>query len=187
MESLHGSSVSQVDMLAEILETVKSLQKEYQKLSSTVEAINGRVNVMAGIQHTQRADPATSTPKLDAPTPVEVQEPHMESVVQPLESLRLPASVGNVDDEPQRSSLLSSTRRQSITSRIILTTYPGQSGIDPVIMRWGHPDPRLRGPVIVSRNQSTIRRRNGMLTHSFAKGYEEHICRSKISELTEVN
>lgn len=42
-------------------------------------------------------------------------------------------------------------------------TYPGQSGINPLPMDWGHKDPQERGPVVVSRTQTTIRRRNGML------------------------
>lgn len=49
-----------------------------------------------------------------------------------------------------------------MASRIILTTYPGQAGIDPVPLEWGAHDPAVRGPVVVSRQQKTIRRRNGM-------------------------
>lgn len=56
-------------------------------------------------------------------------------------------------------------RRPSITSRIILTTYPGQSGIDPVPMNWGDGDPLKRGPVVVSRHTKTIRRRNAIGAH----------------------
>jgi hypothetical protein len=40
-------------------------------------------------------------------------------------------------------------------------TYPGQSGINPLPMDWGHKDPQQRGPVVVSRGATTIRRRNG--------------------------
>ena len=53
------------------------------------------------------------------------------------------------------------SRRQSWTSRIILTTYPGQAGIRPLPLSWAHPDPKQRGPVVVSRHHSTIGRRNG--------------------------
>jgi len=48
--------------------------------------------------------------------------------------------------------------------RISLTdysTYPKQIGIDPLSMDWGNADPLKRGPVVVSRSQSSIRRRNG--------------------------
>jgi len=40
-------------------------------------------------------------------------------------------------------------------------TYPKQIGINPLPLHWGHPDPSKRGPVVVSRLASTIRRRNG--------------------------
>ena len=58
-------------------------------------------------------------------------------------------------------SLFERKHSAAATSRIILTTYPGQSGIDPLIMNWGQIDALQRGPVVVSRGQSTIRRRNG--------------------------
>jgi hypothetical protein len=56
----------------------------------------------------------------------------------------------------------SPSQRSSLTSRIVLTTYPKQIGIQPLTMDWGHSDPLKRGPVVVSRAPSTIRRRNGL-------------------------
>jgi hypothetical protein len=44
---------------------------------------------------------------------------------------------------------------------IVRRTYPGQSGINPLPMDWGNKDPQERGPVVVSRGATTIRRRNG--------------------------
>jgi hypothetical protein len=55
--------------------------------------------------------------------------------------------------------------KSGFTSRIILTTYPKQIGINPLPMDWGNPDPLLRGPVAVSRSTSTIRRRNAIGAH----------------------
>ena len=53
----------------------------------------------------------------------------------------------------------------SVMGRLLMhmayRTYPGQSGINPLPMDWGHKDPQERGPVVVSRGQTTIRRRNG--------------------------
>ncbi|TWU74735.1 hypothetical protein ED733_005571 [Metarhizium rileyi] len=60
------------------------------------------------------------------------------------------------------SALQTSSPRSEFTSRIVLTTYPKQIGIDPLRMDWGNPDPTKRGPVVVSRSPSTIRRRNGL-------------------------
>lgn len=59
----------------------------------------------------------------------------------------------------------STSSRNTMSSRIILTTYPKQTGIQPLPMRWGHPDPKQRGPVVVSRATSTIRRRNAIGAH----------------------
>lgn len=56
-------------------------------------------------------------------------------------------------------------RQAGNTARIILTTYPKQIGIDPLWMDWGHSDPLKRGPVVVSRGQSSIRRRNAIGAH----------------------
>jgi hypothetical protein len=51
------------------------------------------------------------------------------------------------------------------SSRIILTTYPKQTGINPVPLDWANSDPNKRGPVVVSRLPSTIRRRNAIGAH----------------------
>lgn len=46
-----------------------------------------------------------------------------------------------------------------------MTTYPGQSGIDPVPLEWGAPDAKSRGPVIVARSGAQLKRRNAMGAH----------------------
>ncbi|KAJ5316172.1 hypothetical protein N7476_006479 [Penicillium atrosanguineum] len=49
--------------------------------------------------------------------------------------------------------------------RIILTTYPGQSVVDPIPLNWGNGNPEERGPVLVSRESNTITRRNAIGAH----------------------
>lgn len=44
---------------------------------------------------------------------------------------------------------------------MVIRTYPKQIGINPLPMDWGNLDPAKRGPIVVSRASSTIRRRNG--------------------------
>lgn len=46
-----------------------------------------------------------------------------------------------------------------------LTTYPGQSVVNPVHLEWGKIDPNERGPVLVSRDTRTITRRNAIGAH----------------------
>ena len=46
-----------------------------------------------------------------------------------------------------------------------LTTYPGQSVVDPITLNWGDADPATRGPVLVSRSGDTLKKRNAMGAH----------------------
>lgn len=46
-----------------------------------------------------------------------------------------------------------------------MTTYPGQSGIEPVPLEWGAPDAKSRGPIIVSRRDNLVKRRNAIGAH----------------------
>ena len=49
--------------------------------------------------------------------------------------------------------------------RIILTTYPGLVGVNPIPMSWGSSDPTKRGPIIVSRHPKSIKLRNAVGAH----------------------
>lgn len=51
-------------------------------------------------------------------------------------------------------------------NRIILTTYPGQSGIDPIPLNWGAADAHVRGPIVVLRTPGCLKRRNAIGAHS---------------------
>lgn len=161
-DSTMGSSGH--DLLKQILATLQSIQSDYRQLSTALDTIEGRVNILAGVKqiynaaengqeiydeekasensgrgHDSRVSSLTDSSNMlltDVPSnPASVQ------IVKPVSSGRIPSSTAS--------------------SRIILTTYPGQSGIDPLVLNWGHRDPLQRGPVVVSRSQSTIRRRNG--------------------------
>ena len=48
--------------------------------------------------------------------------------------------------------------------RLVLTTYPGQAGIDPLPLNWYAADPKGRGPVLVSRQN--LRKRNAIGAYS---------------------
>lgn len=56
-------------------------------------------------------------------------------------------------------------KAKQFSTRVILTTYPGQSTVNPVELVWGEADPIKRGPVIVSRQASTISKRNAIGAH----------------------
>jgi hypothetical protein len=103
-------------ILEELLEAVKTLQLNQVQLLSAVDAISGRVNVLAGMKEVR--DVAIDSP----PSPVKKIEPippddsHSDDVVPPSPSL--PATQFS---SPSTSSSLSHARKPSVTSRIILT------------------------------------------------------------------
>lgn len=138
-------------LLAEILTGLKSLQKDNAQLASAVDAINGRVNMLAGVKQVHEAAAINGTP--DGPSAAAAKE---------AEEAKSTRTVKAVSEQYERIQTPSEPipRRSSI-SKITLTSYPGQAGVDPINMNWGHPDPDRRGPVVVSRHPNTIRRRNG--------------------------
>ncbi|KAL4920654.1 GTP cyclohydrolase N terminal-domain-containing protein [Aspergillus aurantiobrunneus] len=66
---------------------------------------------------------------------------------------------------PEATAVQSPTSTSRYSKHIVLTTYPGQSGIDPVPLEWGAPDATSRGPVVVSRSGAFLKRRNAIGAH----------------------
>jgi hypothetical protein len=141
-----------IALLKEILGELKNLKQENVQLHSSVDEINGRVNILAGVKQVKNQGGIAS--------------PSLKPVLQNVQPLQSPAAIEadkqvDENDRPVPASPDPSARRSSITSKIILTSYPGQSGVDPCPMEWGDKDPAKRGPVVVSRHPNTIKRRNG--------------------------
>jgi len=136
-------------LLTQILSKLETIEKENKALASSVDLITGRVNALAGVKAVRDAAKATPEPK----------KTHAAAVTET-------GAVTEPDTHPASPTEEAGKEAQRpatpATSRIILTTYPGQSGIDPIIMNWGEKDPVKRGPVIVSRATGTVRRRNGI-------------------------
>jgi len=140
-------------LLKEILDGLKALRTENSELAASVDKINGRVNMLAGIK--QLKDEAVRDAAYGASTGDQAKEVPSEKTVEAV-SQQYKEPPSSVDAPPPRRSSVSKT------SKIILTSYPGQAGVDPLPMVWGAKDPAVRGPVLVSRHANTIRRRNGM-------------------------
>ena len=162
-----GSSSDQHELLKSILSTVQSIRKDYQHLSAALENIQRQVN---DLSDTKKVHDSAEESRLSQSRIVSAQLPATgdEQVANDTESVPnaqtslfgLEATESN-GASGDGESLFERKNSAVATSRIILTTYPGQSGIDPLIMNWGHVDALERGPVVVSRSQSTVRRRNG--------------------------
>ena len=167
------SPSDQHELLEEILSTVRSIQKDYQHLSATVEHIQGRVKSLSddkqlhdtpGKSHLSQNHVALAPPSRARGQQVAgASESGLSAQGSSLKLGSAAPSEARGDEE----YLYGRKHSATATSRIILTTYPGQSGIDPLTMNWGHEDALKRGPVVVSRVQSTVRRRNGKRIQSF--------------------
>ena len=57
------------------------------------------------------------------------------------------------------------TGKPAYETRIILTTYPGGSGVHPIPLNWGGKDSATRGPVCASRNPKSMSLRNAIGAH----------------------
>ncbi|KAH6698698.1 GTP cyclohydrolase II [Verticillium dahliae] len=153
--------------LGDVLSTLKSIQQTQASLVTAVESLS-RTTPQAATGATtdaRSAGPNDLNQSLDSSAVADLQasQHHVANSEGP--ELQAPA----VPSSPEQ--------RSGFTSRIVLTTYPKQSGIDPLPLKWGHPDPLIRGPVVVSRLSSTLRRRNAvggkhtvvaMIVHPFA-------------------
>jgi len=156
---MSAESSSSDALLKEILNGLKSLRQEHSQLASSVDAINGRVNMLAEIK--QIKDEAKIQPSNGSNGLVE----RAKEVIASVSEKTVEAISKQYEEAPP--VIDASARRSSVskTSKIILTSYPGQAGVDPLPMDWGHKNPAVRGPVVVSRHANTIRRRNGILAY----------------------
>ena len=139
-------------MLSDILKSLQRLQEEHNQLASAVDAISGKVNVLA------------STKQLRDRKPVELESKSGQEPF-PVESSTANGTPTIAEDRRPSATSDGMARRGSLTSKITLTSYPNRAGVDPIDLNWGHSDPAVRGPVVVSRGATTIGRRNAIGAH----------------------
>ena len=164
--AVNSDSDKTTSLLNEIVTSLRTLQQDHAQLSSAVDAISGKVNVLANVKQARDAsasstDPLRSPQTAAAPSsspPATHQQP-----TSPEQGHDNPTS--RPGTAPTNANASSSTRTPALSSKIILTSYPNQSGVNPLSLQWGHPDPAVRGPVICSRSPSTISRRNAIGAH----------------------
>ena len=147
----------------EIVSALQKIQTEQANLTAQVEALNRRIEG----PHASRLPSASQDLTTKGSSNIESLQNGKNGPITTSASGTAVSSPRGTQGDKSQSQYQPPTSRtsSSATSRIILTTYPGQSGIDPVLMDWGNPDPHLRGPVVVSRNPATIRRRNAIGAH----------------------
>ncbi|GAW25580.1 putative GTP cyclohydrolase II [Rosellinia necatrix] len=127
--------------MADVLQALKAIQENQARLAAEVESVSNRLDTLA---------PSAQSPTLNEKSPPESSLPAESALPQ----AAVAASARGVPSAGAQAET------SGFTSRIILTTYPKQIGINPIPLNWGAPGPE-RGPVVVSRASSTIRKRNG--------------------------
>ncbi|KAI0547286.1 GTP cyclohydrolase N terminal-domain-containing protein [Xylaria curta] len=131
--------------MADILQVLKTIQEDQAKITAEFESFSHRLDTLA---------PPVNSPSLNEKSPPENSLPAEAALPQ--------AALATSSKES--SFVKSQAEKAGFSSRIILTTYPKQIGINPIPLNWGAPGPE-RGPVVVSRSSSTIRKRNAIGAH----------------------
>ncbi|KAH6564292.1 hypothetical protein BASA50_010972 [Batrachochytrium salamandrivorans] len=97
------------------------------------------------------------------------KRPHRKSHI----SLQPPPSsltgvAGSAGSTGSINSNSNATTKSIYNHRIVLTTYPGQVGINPISLVWGAANPLMRGPVVASRHHHSLPLRNAIGAHGGA-------------------
>lgn len=153
------------DTLSQILQAIKTLHDDHQSLAKTVDSSNDKIGRVL-VDFEDRLTTLQKSVKGSSKVPASANGIHVDTL----------AKMQDKDNEsviisPSESTVALSERRYSHNdpskwpNRITITTYPGQVGVDPIPFHWGAPDPQLRGPIVVSRAPSTIKRRNALGAH----------------------
>ena len=142
MASVDQNSAGSSEILQQILSSITALRQEYSHLATAIDTINGRVNALAGVKQSQDGttlDASYASPRLIPTSPKLPPRGHqMRNSISSIDGLGK-----TVNGSSESSS--SSPRKASVASKIILTSYPGQAGVDPLPMHWGEKDPQKRG------------------------------------------
>ncbi|QDS70139.1 Uracil-regulated protein 1 [Venturia effusa] len=152
-------------VLAEILASIQTLKQENAHLAAAVDAISGKVNILATVKEIR--DEATKASSLTSKSG-NVQANESENVKPPSSPDASVKALGEQYETPPStlpSETSSAKTPSAFSNKIILTSYPGQAGVDPLPMNWGHTSAAERGPVVVSRHRNTIRKRNAIGAH----------------------
>src|SRR5690606_6471869 len=110
----------QQELLQTVINSIANLSTQVSSLSSSVEKLTNRVDSIDKKNAPKVIDPAgTSTPI----TPLDIGRP----------SLGTPS----ISATAETASGVIKSKQHVTTSKIILTTYPSQNGVEPVHMNWG--------------------------------------------------
>ncbi|EJD45665.1 cyclohydrolase [Auricularia subglabra TFB-10046 SS5] len=158
------------EVLAQILSKLESLTASQEALQSKLDALSGQGQSASA---PSRGIPVPGSPSVPAQSLFSSGSPPVTGTSPlsvgasafglgagaPKHDAALAQVLGEDDSRKERE-------RKLYPSRVILTTYPGQTGIHPLPLNWTGPTAAERGPVVCSRQASSIKLRNAIGAHS---------------------
>ncbi|KAH7318792.1 GTP cyclohydrolase N terminal-domain-containing protein [Stachybotrys elegans] len=141
------------DQTSDTLSALRAIQESQAQLAAAIEALTLKISPSTTLQSSNALGDALASAAGE----------NLASSSSPAALVQSSVQAGQDQEDAALHSPSASSpgQRSGFTSRIILTTYPKQIGINPLPMDWGNQDAVKRGPIVVGRAPSTIRRRNG--------------------------
>ncbi|KAK9473490.1 GTP cyclohydrolase N terminal-domain-containing protein [Dipodascopsis tothii] len=176
--------------LGHILTALQSLQSDYKTLSAKIASSDAQTKATlqdldARLTTVQSVGNLVSNLSFTVSAPNSIVAPSVTSEPSPPLSPELLATIPR-DAEPPVADKTPAKKKNDLSElwgkRVVLATYPGQSGINPLPLKWGAADPRERGPIVVSRLKTSMKLRNAIGAHSGSYGVY-HALAVAISEL----
>ncbi|KAG8982626.1 hypothetical protein FRB90_006664, partial [Tulasnella sp. 427] len=167
------------EVLSQILAQLEALQLSQAQLQSKLDSMTSPISPSSSRIATPPRKTAglpiptrTDSPSALVPNAASYSSSPGLSTSPPVPSVLSQAAVigPNVTalERPALTPTISSKEREKVLypQRVIITTYPDQSGIKPVPINWGAEKPVDRGPVVCSRQNNSIKLRNAIGAHS---------------------
>ncbi|EGS21036.1 uncharacterized protein CTHT_0028760 [Thermochaetoides thermophila DSM 1495] len=144
--------------LDDVKQALKAISEQTAQVLSAVSAISQRVEKLEKAQEENHRQQQPNGTRANADVEKRAATP-LAGGFTPSSSTVMPAEAGTQSPPP-------SSVKSGFSTRVVLTTYPKQIGINPIPLNWGAADPHERGPVTVLRSPSTIGRRNAIGAHA---------------------
>ncbi|KAH8555721.1 GTP cyclohydrolase N terminal-domain-containing protein [Umbelopsis sp. PMI_123] len=141
---------SDSELLQQVVSQIQALREDQLKLSMQMEKLSLSLPKSSGPVSMVRAQADSKIP----------DSPSVTATVPPSPSMT--PTLDDTATEKSTSPPPSITAKSLYSQRVILTTYPGQHGINPVALTWGASDAQKRGPVVASRHPGSIKLRNAI-------------------------
>lgn len=161
MATVSSAAASGPADMANIVDILKRIEQSQAELQTAMKSASSSSPLPAAI--------AAAAAKALAPAALMAPSALVASTAMMTAASEEPAGEPSIDQQlvmgSPTSPAASISPKSSFSSRIVLTTYPKQIGINPFPLNWGAAEAKDRGPIVVSRSPSTIRRRNAIGAH----------------------